>query len=312
MRVVFWGTPEFATASLRALLGEGHDVVAVVTQPDRPVGRHHSKLVASEVKQVAIAEGIPLLQPEGSRAPELAEQLRSFHPEIFVVVAFGQILPSAIINLPTHGTINVHASLLPKLRGAAPIQAAVRDGLNVTGVTVMQMVARLDAGPIILQNSTPVLPDETYGELQMRLSELGALSLIQAMVLISMGRAVPVEQIEAEATYAPRIMREDARLNWTSDAHEIARRIRAFDPKPGAFTTHRGVECRLFGARAVESREGAPGVVLEIDESGMLVGSGSGSVRIAYAHPAGKRRLAVLDWMQGRGVQPGDLFGTSP
>ena len=311
MRAIFWGTPEFATPALRALLGEGHDVVAVVTQPDRPRGRHHNTPVKSEVKEVAESEALPVLQPESSRDPALLDELSGYEAEIFVVVAFGQILPDAVINLPKYGTINIHASLLPQLRGAAPIQAAIRDGLNVSGVTVMQMVQKLDAGPIILQNETPILPDETYGELQLRLSELGALTLMEAMVLISLDRAVRVEQDESLATYAPRISRDDARLNWNLDCMAVSRAIRAYDPRPGAFTTHGSTHVNLYGARPIESRSGSPGTVLEIDESGMLVACGDGgSVRVGYAHPAGRRRMAALDWMQGRGVAVGDVLGT--
>jgi methionyl-tRNA formyltransferase len=263
------------------------------------------------VKLVAESEGIRVLQPESSRSPELFEELRALAPEISVVVAFGQLLPTAVIELPVHGTINVHASLLPALRGAAPIQAAIRDGLDVSGVTVMQMVKKLDAGPIILQNETPILPDETYGELQLRLSELGAMTLIQAMALISMGLAERREQRDDLATYARRISREDARVDWKCDCITIARLIRAYDPRPGAFTTHGTTEVQLFGPRPVESRPGVPGQVMEIDESGMLVGCGSGSVRVAYVHPSGRRRMAALDWMQGRGVASGDLLGTN-
>jgi methionyl-tRNA formyltransferase len=316
LRAVFWGTPEFATPSLRALLGEGHEVVAVVTQPDRPVGRHHSSLAASEVKLVAESEGIPVLQPESARSPEFLSELKAIAPEVSVVVAFGQILPSAAINLPEHGTINVHASLLPLLRGAAPIQAAIRDGLDVTGVTIMQMVPKLDAGPIILQNESPILPDETYGELQLRLSELGAMSLVQALALISLGRAELRDQDESLATYAPRITRADARIDWSKDAETVARVIRAFDPKPGAFTTRGSVEVRVYGARPVVSRNGPPGAVLGIDEGGMLVGCGAGdlqqhgALRIAYVHPSGRRRMAALDWAQGRGIAVGDTLGT--
>jgi methionyl-tRNA formyltransferase len=342
VRAIFWGTPEFATPALRALIGEGHDVVGVVTQPDRPIGRHHSVPVSTPVKEVALAEGIPVLQPESARSPELLQDLKSLQPEISVVVAFGQILPATLINLPEFGTINVHASLLPSMRGAAPIQAAIRDGLESSGVTVMQMVEKLDAGPIILQIGTPIVPDETFGELQLRLSELGALALVQAMVLISMGKAERIAQDESQATYAPRITREDARIDWNARCAVVARAIRAYDPKPGAFSNlarsgkptragdqnggggdgggtssvgsgagGRGDEVRLFGARSVESRSGQPGLVIEVDESGMLVGCGQGCVRITYVHPAGRRRMAALDWMQGRGVEVGDVFGTS-
>jgi methionyl-tRNA formyltransferase len=297
---------------LRALIGEGHDVVAVVTQPDRPAGRHRSATVPSAVKQVALEEGIPVLQPESARAPEFLAELSSYDAEISVVVAFGQILPTSVIELPANGTINIHASLLPALRGAAPIQAAIRMGLETSGVTVMQMVRELDAGPIILQSETPILADETYGELQLRLSELGALALIQGMALISLGVAEPRPQNNALASYAPRITREDARISWTLDCIEVARLVRAFDPRPGAFTARQdgAQEVRIFGARPIESRSGPPGQVIEIDESGMLVGCGTGAVRISYVHPAGRKRMAALDWAQGRGISVGDMFGT--
>src|SRR5215212_4623445 len=177
MRVVFWGTPEFATPALRALLGEGFDVVGVVTQPDKPQGRSRSTLVPSPVKSIALEEALPVLQPEKPRGPEFLGELQALRPDVSVVVAYGQILPKAAIDVPLAGTLNIHASLLPALRGAAPIQAAIRQGLVETGVTIMRMVPQLDAGPILLQARTPIVEDETYGELQLRLSELGAQAL---------------------------------------------------------------------------------------------------------------------------------------
>ena len=314
MRVLFWGTPEFATPALRGLLGEGFDVVGVVTQPDRPAGRSRSRLVASPVKQIAVEEGVPTLQPERPRGEEFLARLRAIAPDISVVVAYGEILPAAAIELPTRGTVNVHASLLPKLRGAAPIQAAIRDGFEETGVTIMRMVPALDAGPIILQRRIPVLEDETYGELSLRMSELGATALIEALTLLDLGRATETPQDDSQATYAPKIERESARVNWRESAEVVARAIRAYDPKPGAFTTLDGKAVKLFGARALRDRNGDPGEVIEIGEAGMLIGCGEqragGAVRIAYVHPAGGRRLPALDWSQGRGVAVGDYFGS--
>ena len=310
MRVLFWGTPEFATPPLRALLGEGFDVVGVVTQPDRPVGRHRSTLVASPVKHVALEEEVPVLQPEKLRDPEVIEELRSLRPDISIVVAYGRLLPQSIIDLPVQGTLNIHASLLPKLRGAAPIQAAIREGLAETGVSIMRMVLKLDAGPVLLRAATPILEDETYGELQLRLSELGALALLEALTLLAAGEVIEEPQDDSQATYAPKIERHMARIDWTAATEDICRAIRAYDPRPGAFTALDGLEVKFFGARPVLSARGAPGVVLDIDESGMLVGCGRGGVRVAYVHPAGKRRLAALDWAQGRGIAVGDRFGT--
>src|SRR5947208_182792 len=199
MRVLFWGTPEFAAAPLRALVGEGFEVVGVVTQPDKPQGRAR-KVVPSPVKQIALEEKLPLFQPRSARDPDLVEMLRIVEPDISIVAAYGQILPKAIIDLPKRGTLNIHASLLPALRGAAPIQAAIRDGLGETGVTIMQMVPALDAGPILHQARTPILEDETAGELSLRLSELGAGALIEALALIELGMAVPAPQDDSAAT----------------------------------------------------------------------------------------------------------------
>lgn len=309
MRVLFWGTPEFATPPLRALLGEGFEVCGVVTQPDRPVGRSRSRLVPSPVKEIALEEGIAVLQPERPRGDAFLAQMRELEPEISVVVAYGNLLPREAIELPPRGTINIHASLLPKLRGAAPIQAAILSGFGETGVTIMRMVQKMDAGPIILQQPTPIQDEETYGELSLRVSELGALALIEAMTLMDLGSVTERPQDEAEATYAPKIEREDARIDWTRPAIEVARAIRAFDPKPGAWSMLRDLEVKLFGVRPAVDADGAPGQVMEIGERGALIGCGEGGVRIAYGHPAGKRRLAMLDWAQGRGIQVGDHFG---
>jgi len=312
VRVLFWGTPGFATAALRALLGEGFDVVGVVTQPDKAVGRSRSKVEPSAVKLVAVAENIPVLQPERPRGEEFAEQLSALAPDVNVVVAYGHILPRAVIDLPTRGTLNIHASLLPALRGAAPIQAAIRDGLGETGVTIMQMVPQLDAGPIILQARTPIVADETAGELTLRLSELGAGSLIEALALLELGLAKPTPQDESLATYAPKLTRDSAQVDWTRSAHEVGRHIRAYDPKPGAWGRLNGAEVKLFGARVAprgSSRE--PGDVIAIDAEGMLVACGGGAVRIAIVQPSGKRRLSPQDWANGRGVTVGDRFDTS-
>ena len=310
MRVLFWGTPEFATPPLRALLGEGFEVCGVVTQPDKPVGRSRSKLEAPPVKQIAVQEGLPVLQPETPRGAEFVERMKALEPDISVVVAYGNLLPRDVIDLPPQGTVNIHGSLLPKLRGAAPIQHAILEGHTETGVSIMRMVQKMDAGPVILRQPTPILDEETYGELSLRMSELGALALVEALTLISLGEAREEPQDESAATYARKIEREDARIDWTRPHLEVARAIRAFDPKPGAWTTLRGQEVKLFGVRPAPDHDGPPGQVLAIGEMGALVGCGGGAVRVAYAHPAGKRRLAMLDWKQGRGVAPGDTFGS--
>jgi methionyl-tRNA formyltransferase len=234
--------------------------------------------------------------------------MRDLAPDLSVVVAYGHILPREVIDLPTRGTLNIHASLLPALRGAAPIQAAIADGLDETGVTIMRMVPALDAGPIIHALTTPIEADETGGELTLRLSELGATALIEALALMELGETAERSQDDALATYAKKIEREDARVDWTQPAEVVARRMRAYDPKPGAWSTVRAGEVRLYGARAIVDRSGAPGTVIETDEMGMIVACGTGAVAIREVHPAGKRRMAALDWAQGRSVAVGDIW----
>src|SRR5690606_35147613 len=239
VRVLFWGTPDFAIPSLRALIGEGHEVVGVVTQPDRPAGRGRV-LQPPPVKEVALQEGIEVLQPERPRGPEFLDALRRLDPEISVVVAYGQILRREVLELPPRGSINVHASLLPELRGAAPINWAIIRGHRETGVTIMRMVEKMAAAPILLQVRGPIAPDERAGDLWTRLSEVGAPALIEALALLEIGELKEVEQDESRATYAPKITREDARLDWTLSAEELDRWIRGLDPVPGAWTTWRG------------------------------------------------------------------------
>ena len=307
MRVLFWGTPEFAAAPLRALIGEGFDVVGVVTQPDKPQGRSR-EIIPSVVKQIAGEEEIPLFQPKNARDPELLEQLNGLKPDIGIVVAYGHILPQKIIDLPTQGTLNIHASLLPLLRGAAPIQAAIKQGLTETGVTIMRVVPALDAGPIILQAETPILPDETYGELQDRLSELGALSLIEALSLISIGAGKEKPQDDARATYAAKITRESSRVDWSATALEISRLIRASDPKPGAYTQTPNFDVKLFGPKLMDGIKGEPGEVLRTTGE-LVIACGIDALRIAEVQPSGKSRMPAQEWTRGRGIAVGEKFG---
>ena len=312
MRVLFWGTPDFATPALRALVGEGHDVVAVVTQPDRPRakgGRSRSSLDASPVKQVAIEEGIPVLQPERPRGEEFIAAIRALEPDVSVVVAYGHILTRDVIDLPRLGTLNIHASLLPQYRGAAPIQAAIRDGRSETGVSIMRMVPALDAGPVILALSTTIEPDETGGELQLRLAEIGAEGLIEALALVELGGPTETAQDDARATYARKIERADAQVNWGAPATTVERLIRAYDPKPGAWTTRAGAEVRLYGAKAVSGHPGVPGTLLAADGEAIVVACGEGAVRVQDVHPAGRKRQGAAAWLRGRGAALGDMLG---
>jgi methionyl-tRNA formyltransferase len=312
VRVLFWGTPDFATPALEALLGEGFDVVGVVTQPDRAVGRSRSNVEPPPVKKCAVEEGIFTLQPERPRGEDFMAQIAALEPDVSVVVAYGHILPQAVIDLPRLGTINIHASLLPALRGAAPIQAAIRQGLDETGVTIMRMVPKLDAGPTILQVATPIVEDETYGELALRLSEMGALACVEALALIELGRENEQPQDEALATYAPKIDRASTSIDWSGTAREVSRTIRAYDPRPGALTTLNGLDVKLFGARlAPRVADQSPGTVTAVSEEGMIVACAEGSVQIAVVQPAGKRRMNPAEWARGRGVSVGEHFVTT-
>jgi methionyl-tRNA formyltransferase len=308
VRVVFWGTPEFAAPSLRALVGESFEVVGVVTQPDKPQGRSR-RIIPSPVKQIAIDEEIPLFQPKNARDPELFEKLSELKPDISVVVAYGHILPQKIIDLPKLGTLNIHASLLPALRGAAPIQAAIRQGLMQTGVTVMRVVPALDAGPVILQADTPIFEDETYGELQVRLSELGALALVETMTLVSLRKAEETPQDDSRATYAAKVTRESSRINWEDSAVEISRLIRSSDPKPGAFTKTPKGDVKMFGPKVVGGIKGAPGEVLSATGE-LVIACGIDAIRISGVQPEGKSRMSAHEWMRGRGAAVGEWYGS--
>ena len=312
MRLAFFGTPEYAVPSLLALLGEGFEVVVVITQPDRPRGRSHSELVPPPVKVTATGEGIPVLQPEQPFAPEFIETLRTYAPDLGAVVAYGHILRPQLLSLPAHGMVNVHGSLLPKLRGAAPVQHAILSGLAETGVSIMQMDEGMDTGPVLLRVPTPIPPDETAGELTVRLAELGALALVEALGLIAAGAAAAEPQDHAQATYAPKITHELARIRWTDPAQAIARLVRAMDPRPGAWCLHHGRELKLFGPRAPRALdvlpEGTPpGRVVQTDPA-FTVTTGRGALEFGDVQPAGRNRMGAREWVRGRGGAVGDVL----
>jgi methionyl-tRNA formyltransferase len=311
VRIVFWGTPDFALPSLRALLGEGHEVVGVVTQPDRPAGRGR-ELRASPVKQIAADEGLPVLQPERARGDDFLAALRKLEPDLSVVVAYGQILRREVLDLPASGSINVHASLLPELRGAAPINWAIMRGLRVTGVTIMRMTEEMDAGPILLQAPEPIGEEETASDLWSRLSEIGAATLIEALALIEIGELPEVEQDHALATFAPRLTRETTQIAWRADAPTVARQIRGLDAVPGAWTRWNGAELKLFRPLVEHGYGGEPGTVLRVEPNdvteGILVACGDGAVWLREVKPAGRRRMTSAEWLRGRGPRPGERF----
>lgn len=309
MRIVFFGTPAFAEASLRALLAAGHDVAGVVTQPDRPQRRSRSTLVPPPVKQLAESAGLPVLQPERPAGDLFLAALRRFGADLGVVVAYGHILRQPVLDAPRLGMVNVHASLLPRLRGAAPVQWAIANGDRETGVSIMRMDAGMDTGPVLARSATPIGPDETGGELTTRLATLGAETLVAILPDIARGIVRPEPQDESLATVAGKIGHDTARIDWTAPAEVVARRIRAFDPVPGAWTRLDGAEVKLAGARAVAGTGtgGAPGEVLAAGDR-LLVAAGDGAVEIASAQPAGKRMLSAADWSRGRGIAAGKRF----
>jgi len=323
VRVVFFGTPEFAVPSLEALLGEGFDVLAAVTQPDKPQGRSRSQAVAPPVKAAALAEGIPVLQPARPTDRTFVDQLRTLAPDVGVVVAYGHILKPELLALPRHGMVNVHPSLLPELRGAAPVEWAILNGLQKTGVTIMRMDEGLDSGPILHQLPHYIEPEVTGGELSEHLAEMGAQALVETLSLLEQDALKPVPQDHARATYAPKLTRDTAHIRWSHPADQVARTIRALDPKPGAWTVlesgnpkglpdGRGkretgnVEVKLFGARPVEGN-GTSGEVLKAD-SQLLIAAGTGAVEVQEVQPAGKPRMSAADWLRGRGVTAGGRF----
>ncbi len=309
MRLAFFGTPGFAVPSLLALVEEGFDLEIVVTQPDRPKGRHRSKLVPSAVKQEAVQLGLPVLQPERPTDQDFVDQLRAMELDLGVVVGYGHILKPVLLELPTRGMINVHGSLLPHLRGAAPIEHTIINGDGETGVTIMQMDTGLDTGPIIHQLSTPIAPDETGGELTQRLAELGALALVEALALIETGSAQPTPQDDSQATYAPKLTSEMARISWIQPAQQIARLVRALDPRVGARTALGDLEIKLFGPRLADEWEDneIPGEILATDPA-FVVATGSGALQFLDVQPAGRQRMAAAAWVRGKNAKKGDRF----
>jgi methionyl-tRNA formyltransferase len=308
MRVLFWGTPDFALPALRALGEEGHDIAAVVTQPDRPAGRGRHP-APSAVKRLAMDEMIPVMQPERAVGDEFLGELRALEPEISVVVAYGQILAPEVLSVPAHGSVNIHASLLPELRGAAPVHWAIIHGYQTTGVTIMRMEAGLDSGPILHQVEEPIGADESMTDLSTRLSEIGAQALIETLTMMESGRARETPQDHERATYAPKLERDTARLDWTLPAIQVARWIRGLDAVPGGWSLLQGGEPVKFFRPRVELRRGDPGVVVDVDdEVGVLIAAGHDSVRVREVQPAGKRRMDAGEWIRGRGVRVGDRF----
>jgi methionyl-tRNA formyltransferase len=299
VKAIFMGTPEFAVPSLEKMIAAGHEVTVVFTQPDRPKGRGQSP-AASPVKIAAERLGIPLYQPERVRRPEVVEEIRSLQPEVMVVVGYGQIIPQAILDVPASGIINVHASLLPKYRGAAPIQWAIARGETRTGVTTMRIDAGLDTGDMLLKAETDIGEEETAEELSVRLAALGAELL--GRTLAGLSTIKPEKQDHSQATLAPILRKEDGRIDWTQPAREIANRVRGFQPWPGCYTLWRGKRLAIWRARACAG-SGKAGEI-----RGTQVGCGDGALELVEVQPEGKKRMTAEAFLRGHQVKDGEVL----
>lgn len=308
LRAVFLGTPDFAVPSLRALVDEV-DLLAVVTQPDRPQGRGR-QVAPPPVAEIARRLGLRVLQPARLKDPSVIETLRALKPDIIVTVAYGKIIPPQILALPPLGCINVHPSLLPKYRGASPIQAAIADGERETGVTIMYQSEALDAGDIILQRRVPIAPEDTAQTLEARLADTGTAALVEALRLIAAGTAPRVPQDESKASYVGKLTKDDGRIDWTRSATVLANFIRAMDPWPSAYTWRRGRLLKIWKGTAVQgpaAGDATPGTVVEIRRGeGFVVSTGAGALLVSEVQPEGRRRMTAEEYARGARLEVGE------
>lgn len=310
MRIVFMGTPDFAVGSLQALCESGkHEILAVVTQPDRPKGRGN-KLLQTPVKEYALEQGLTVYQPQKVKTPEFVELLHELQPELIVVAAFGQFLSKEILELPKYGCINVHASLLPKYRGAAPIQYAIIKGEKESGVTIMQMDIGMDTGAMLDKVVVPIAENTTMGELHDALREQGATLLLQVIDKIAAGTAVAEPQDNEQATYATLLDRSMEHIDWSKTAQEVHNLIRGFNPAPSTFTKlPNGKSLKIWGSKMTDkSSAAAAGTVIETGKHSFFVACGEGVLEITEVQPESKKRMPVQVFLNGRGVQEGDLL----
>ena len=309
LKIVYMGTPDFAVPPLRALQESDHQVLAVVTQPDRPKGRGR-KLAPPPVKKTAAAFGIPVIQPETVRSENFHQRMRQLAPDLFVVVAFGQILPPSLLAIPAMGAVNVHASLLPRHRGAAPIQWAIIEGDEETGVTTMMMDKGMDTGDILLMEKTAITADETAAELHDRLSEMGAPLLLATIRRLQSGDLMPTPQDPEKATYAPMLKKTDGEIDWSQPAERIARRIRGMTPWPGAYTFSDGMRLKIFKARVLERDISVPpGTILECMPGELRVATGKSALAISEIQGKSGKRLPIDDFLCGCRLPDGTCLG---
>ena len=309
MRIVFMGTPDFAVAALTALKEAGHDIAGVYTRMDTPKNRG-MKMLPPPVKVKALEYGIPVYQPKNLRGEDTQQELRDMAPEVIVVAAYGRILPQTVLDIPKHGCLNVHASLLPKYRGASPINACILHGETEAGVTIMQMEAGLDTGDMLLPASTQMLPDESYGSLHDRLAKIGGEAIVKALDLLVKGELKGEPQPAEGFTYAPMIQTADCKIDFSKSAKEVSCAIRAYDPAPGAFAMLSGEKMKLFGA-SLEQEEGscgAPGAIVKNDKKGIVVACGQGAVRIGTVQGAGGKKMPADAFFRGHAAMLSEIF----
>lgn len=311
MRVIFMGTPEFAVPSLESLLKSDDQVVGIITQPDRPKGRGQS-LTSSPIKLIAERERLPLLQPTKMKDPGFLDALRAWKPDLITVAAFGRILPPAILNLPPRGCINVHGSLLPKYRGAGPIQWAIINGETETGITTMLMDEGMDTGAILLQERLPINVEDTAGTLSTRLAELGGRLLIKTITQLKAGTLVPRQQDHSQATLAPLLKKEDGVIDWAMSAMAIANRVRGLTPWPGAYTFAGKERWTIWRAEAIaEQVNGLPGTVTQVTKDSVHVATGNGVLILREVQPANRRRMTVSEYLAGHPISVGCILQES-
>ncbi len=329
MKIIFMGTPDFAAGALEALLFAGYEVVCVVTQPDKPKGRS-GRLQASPVKECALGHGIPVLQPRRIKTPEAVEDLKRYGADLYIVAAFGQILSQEILDIPRYGCLNIHASLLPKYRGASPIQHVILDGERETGITVMQMDAGLDTGDMLYKKSIPVEDTDTYSTLHDKLMALGGEAICEALPLLEQGRLTPVGQKEEESCYAPLISKDMGLLDFTKDAIVLERQIRGMNPWPSAYTTYKGRQLKVWRAQIPEATGAVPGeavtsgtvtpgtvtpgtvtpgTVTAVGGDFIEIACGSGALRVYELQLEGKKRMSTHDFLLGVKLQAGEILG---
>ncbi len=311
MKIVFMGTPDFAKAALDALICAGHEITAVVTQPDKPKGRSGA-LIPSPVKECAAAHGIPVMQPGRIKAPKAVEELRKFSADVYIVAAFGQILSQEILEIPPFGCLNIHASLLPKYRGSSPIQHVILNGEAKTGVTIMQMDAGIDTGDMLYQKEIAVSREDNYETLHDKLAVLGGVAVTEALALLKEGKLVPRKQQEEHSCYAPMISKEMGRIDFAQDAAAIDCHVRAMTPWPSAYTSYQGKQLKIWRAEPVSGKQPpdcVPGLVLETGKESVTVAAGKGALRIYELQLEGRKRMNAHDFLLGVKMQPGDRLG---